>query len=108
MRYLEFQIERYRSIDDPIVVDIENNQLLPIVGLNESVKTSILEAIFALDYENDGEHGGRHLLDIKNAWTLGQPASPIVTAVVMMSIPEMQATFGEILPVAKDAWDLDL
>ena len=71
MRYLEFRIERYRSIDDPIVVDVENYPLLPIVGLNESGKTSILEAIFALDHGNDGEHGGRHLVDVKNAWTLG-------------------------------------
>lgn len=108
MRYLEFRIQHYRSIDSPIVVNIEDCSLLPIVGLNESGKTSILEAIFALHHENDGDYGGQHLFDIKNAWTLGQPASPVVTAVIMMSIPEMQATLSEIPPAARDAWNLEL
>lgn len=55
VRYLEFSIERYRSIDDPITINIDKHPFLPIVGLNESGKTTILEAIFAVDHANDGE-----------------------------------------------------
>jgi len=40
---------------------------MPIIGVNESGKTTILQAIFAFDYMNDRDNeDGRHLKDVSN------------------------------------------
>lgn len=51
MRYKRFEIEKYKAIkDSPIKI---GEQPIPVIGLNESGKTSILEGIFRFDFRND-------------------------------------------------------
>ncbi len=42
--------------------------MIPIVGINECGKTTILQAIYCFDYTNDKEYKGRHLQNIKNLY----------------------------------------
>ena len=59
MRYKQFVINHYRAITGPLKIDVDKRTLTPIIGVNESGKTTILHAIFAFDYYNDGLNGGR-------------------------------------------------
>ena len=66
MRYLSFEISNYRAIKR-LTVNLDM-KLLPIVGVNECGKTTILQAIYAFDHNNDAEYEGRHLKSIKNLY----------------------------------------
>src|SRR5690554_5857546 len=59
MKFTRFEINKYRAIDR-IVVDL-NHQILPIIGVNESGKTSILQAILCFDKNQDKANKGDHL-----------------------------------------------
>ena len=52
MRYKSFTIENYRAIKDKVIIDLEK-RVIPLVGINECGKTTILQAIFCFDYGND-------------------------------------------------------
>lgn len=46
MKYLKFEIKNFKWIKGPLVIDLTSpTNIFPLVGLNESGKTSILEAI---------------------------------------------------------------
>lgn len=81
MQYLKFRIENYRAITKPLEVDVSRHPLIPIIGVNESGKTTILHAIFALDGANDHLNDGRHLEDTENLYSLESPPA-LVTAVI--------------------------
>lgn len=66
MKYNKFIIKHYRAIEGPIEINIRKNKLVPLIGTNESGKTTILQAIFAFDYANDKEYEGRHLKELRN------------------------------------------
>lgn len=66
MKYNKFTIRNYRAIEDPMEINIKKNKLVPLIGTNESGKTTILQAIFAFDYANDKEYEGRHLRELRN------------------------------------------
>lgn len=68
MRYLGFIIRNYRAIKGPLKVNLKDKRLIPIVGINECRKTTILQAIYCFDYTNDKEYKGRHLQNIKNLY----------------------------------------
>ena len=55
MKYNKFTIRNYRAIEGPMEINIKKNKLVPLIGTNESGKTTILQAIFAFDYANDKE-----------------------------------------------------
>lgn len=67
MIYKKFKIENYRAIVDPIVIDLSHG-IVPLVGVNECGKTTILQAIFCFDYTNDRINSGRHLKNIMNLY----------------------------------------
>jgi energy-coupling factor transporter ATP-binding protein EcfA2 len=80
MKFLKFIIENYRAINGPLVIDIDKNSLIPIIGVNECGKTTILQAIFAFDHYNDElNEGGRHLRDSSNLYSTS-PKTPIISA----------------------------
>lgn len=95
MHYKKFTIHNFKGIDGPICVDVEKYPFLPIIGLNESGKSTILEAIFAFDSFNDTEYEGRHLHNVHNIWALGS-SDPVVTA-------EVSVEPGELSKAIKDA-----
>lgn len=70
MRYKRFVIQNYKAIKGPLEINIERNKLIPIIGVNECGKTTILNAILAFDYFNDKQNeDGNHLADIHNLYS---------------------------------------
>jgi predicted ATP-dependent endonuclease of OLD family len=41
MRYIKFEIQNYRAIKNSLDIEVKQNALIPLVGINESGKTSI-------------------------------------------------------------------
>jgi predicted ATP-dependent endonuclease of OLD family len=69
MKITNFHIQGYRAIADtkfPLLYSIN-----PIIGINESGKTSILKAILAFDKKRDRFHNGEHL-NFSNKYSLAQ------------------------------------
>lgn len=61
MRYTKFEISHYKGVKDTVVIDmahLPSSKIYTLVGLNESGKTSILEAIELL--QNDCPTGHEH------------------------------------------------
>jgi predicted ATP-dependent endonuclease of OLD family len=56
MKYKKFIIENYKGITNAIEIDVEKNSLIPIIGINECGKTTILNSIYAFDYMNDWQN----------------------------------------------------
>ena len=64
MRYTKIEIKNFKGINH-LEIDFEkkpNGQIFPLVGLNESGKTTILEAINFLQNPNHKENGKKHTL----------------------------------------------
>lgn len=51
VKYHKFSIEKYKAIKDSVVSVL--NEPIPLIGVNESGKSSALEAIARFDYRND-------------------------------------------------------
>ena len=66
MKYISFTISKYRAIDN-LEVNLDN-KLIPLVGINECGKTTILQAIYSFDSSNDDEYDGRHINSIRNLY----------------------------------------
>lgn len=82
LRYIKFIINRYRAIEAPLKIDIIKNALLPMIGVNECGKTTILNAIFAFDHFNDElNNDGRHLKDNNNLYRTEDVASEVLAEI---------------------------
>jgi predicted ATP-dependent endonuclease of OLD family len=55
----QFRIQNYRAIKDTSIS--LNYRLNPIIGVNESGKTTILQAILCFDKQRDRYNVGKHL-----------------------------------------------
>ena len=60
MKYKSFRIINYKAIKD-LVIEVNKPNLTPIIGLNETGKSSILQAIFAFDFFNDNQYNGEFI-----------------------------------------------
>ena len=69
MKYNKFIIKNYRAIKGPLEIDLKN-KIVPLVGINECGKTTILQAIFAFDYTNDELNKSKQVHDISNLYFL--------------------------------------
>lgn len=69
MQYNKFIIRNYRAIKGPLEIDLKN-KIVPLVGINECGKTTILQAIFAFDFANDDLNKGKQVRDISNLYAL--------------------------------------
>lgn len=96
MRYLKFVIRNYRAIAGPLEVDVDRRSLLPIIGINEAGKTTVLQAIFAFDHYNDDlNQNGRHLENTANLYRTASPAAT-VTATVSLSRAELLEVLDDV------------
>ena len=87
MRYESFRIRNYRAIKD-LTINLDK-KIIPIIGINECGKTTILQAIFAFDPANDKLSGGKHLESLNNLYeTKHEPTK--ITATISLS-PEEQS-----------------
>lgn len=97
MRYLSFTILQYRAITDPLVVDLTKSSLVPIIGINECGKTTILHAILAFDYYNDTFNKNiHHLEDTNNLYKLGQENNASVKAKIKLSWEDFKKALNDI------------
>ncbi|NML23981.1 ATP-binding protein [Pseudoflavitalea sp. G-6-1-2] len=69
MRYKKFIIKGFKGISEDIEFNIAKESIIPIIGKNESGKTTCLEAIFSFDYSNDDENDGKHLKNFENLYS---------------------------------------
>jgi len=96
MHYDEFVIRNYRAITGPLRIDVSRNNLQPVIGVNESGKTTILHAIFAFDWYNDTlNDGGRHLKDTANLYKTGSQ-TPRISASVGLTHDELVGCYETI------------
>lgn len=79
MQYEHFIIESYRAIKGPLKINLKARSLIPLIGLNECGKTTILQAIFSFDSINDKEYEGRHISEVDNLYQT-KSATPVITA----------------------------
>lgn len=95
MKYIGFEIENYRAIEKPLRIDFSKKSLIPLVGINECGKTTILQAIYCFDSVNDKEYRGRHLSDTKNLYKTSDDFAPIITADLEMKFGELNRYYKE-------------
>src|SRR5260370_16039238 len=95
MHFRRFVIQNYRAITGSLEIALEKQSLMPIIGVNECGKTTILHAIFAFDSYNDFlNDNGRHLKDITNLYRTSSP-SPKITAEIQLSEDEFVGILDE-------------
>lgn len=95
MRYKQFIIKNYRAITGPLEIPVDKGSLMPIIGINESGKTTILQAIFAFDHYNDDSNDrGRHLDDVSNLYRSSSPPAT-VEAEIEITRSELRKIFSE-------------
>lgn len=100
MRYLKFRVENYRAITGPLELDVEREPLIPIIGINESGKTTILHAIFAFDSLNDHDlQDGQHLKDMQNLYRISSE-EPQIGAEVEITPEDYKKSWEEVEPKA--------
>ncbi|MCM3758720.1 ATP-binding protein [Sporosarcina aquimarina] len=87
MKYIGFQIKNFRAIEY-IEVQISNS-LIPIIGINESGKTSVLKAILSFDKLKDNYNKGEHLT-YKNKYTYKNVESTIVASILFETEEEVE------------------
>ena len=90
MYYSKFIINKYRAIKD-IEVSLKDN-LVAIIGINESGKTSILQAIFAFNQANDKKSSGVHLF-AKNKYDLHSTNHSVAADIKFESENEINELF---------------
>jgi predicted ATPase len=102
MRYKKFTIRNYRAINGPLEINVEKPSLMPIVGINESGKTTVLHALFAFDCWNDNLNDqGRHLKDIANLYRTSSHSATI-EAKIEFTKAELKEALSEAAEDAKD------
>jgi len=90
MKYKKFTIKNYRAIEGPLEIDVHKNSLIPIIGVNECGKTTILHALLTFDHFNDDlNRSGRHLQDVENLYTAA-PKVPEIAAEIEITKEEIK------------------
>jgi predicted ATP-dependent endonuclease of OLD family len=108
MKYISFEIENYRAIKSPLKISVSKNTLIPIIGINECGKTTILQAIFSFDWNNDHLYGGRHLDDLSNLYERSNETDNLVRATLQIKkskLEEIRETLIEWWEDIKDQID---
>ena len=64
-----------------MIIDL-SKRIIPLVGINECGKTTILQALFCFDYMNDKAYEGKHLKNIHNLYETVSNSSPVIAATI--------------------------
>ena len=94
MKYAKFTLKDYKAIAGELEINIKNS-LLPVIGINESGKTSILWGIFAFDEANDSLNDGRHMKNVGNLYKTSNRGEPSVIA-------DIEATKEELVDILNE------
>jgi predicted ATP-dependent endonuclease of OLD family len=87
MKIEKFQIQNYRAIEN-VEVDLKHS-INPIIGINESGKTSVLNAILAFDKGRDKLSNGGHL-KFQNKYSTGDTHDSEITAYIKLTEQEIK------------------
>lgn len=101
MRYNKFIIEKYKAIQKPIEINVSKKSLIPIIGINEYGKTTILNAIYSFDYWNDKYNDTtKHLDDVENLYsTKNEPA--VITGIIEADFEDVRTVYLEFIEKLK-------
>jgi len=102
MKYRKFIINGYKGISDITEINISKESLIPIIGKNESGKTTCLEAILAFDYTNDDEFGGKHLTNVVNLYSTEEPPVIVSAEIELGEDFQFLTTFKREIEAFKD------
>lgn len=86
MKITEYRIRNYKAVKDTSIK--LNYSLNPIIGVNESGKTTILSAILAFDKNRDKVNSGIHL-EFKNKYSTGATKDSRITANLILNKDEL-------------------
>jgi len=96
MKYISFSIENYRAIKEKITINLAS-RIIPLVGVNECGKTTILQAIFCFDHVNDDEYKGQHLSNTQNLYDTVSEGDCIISATIECNQEEIVTCIQEAL-----------
>ena len=99
--YEEFRIRKFRGLDD-VSISFTKDELVLLLGLNESGKTSILRAIEAFDYTNDPDPDKLKpfFTSIRNKHDIASNEPCSITATILFDEPLNYAIFKKVLTAA--------
>lgn len=99
--YEEFRIRNFRGLED-VSISFTKDELVLLLGLNESGKTSILRAIEAFDYTNDPDPANLkpHFTSIRNKHDIASNKPCLITARINFDEPLQYSTFKKVLTAA--------
>jgi len=96
MKYTRFVINSYRGIEGPIEIDLRKSNLVPIIGVNESGKTTILKAISSFDQYNDEANASiKHLDETLNLYK-ASPRPPLIGAYISTTKQDLYDALNEL------------
>lgn len=94
MKYKKFCIKNYKAINEPIEVNLDK-KLLPIIGVNECGKSTILKAIYAFDCFNDNDNESLQHLSVENLYELSHNSPAEITASISITEEEIKEILKE-------------
>jgi predicted ATP-binding protein involved in virulence len=94
MKYSKFTLKDYKAIAGELEIDIRKS-LLPVIGINESGKTSILWGIFSFDSNNDTLNEGRHMKNVGNLYKTSNRGEASIIA-------DIEATKEELVDIVDE------
>ena len=96
--YESFRIQRFRGLEN-VSISFSKDELVLLLGLNESGKTSILKAIEAFDYTNDPEPAELkpYFTSIRNKHDIASNEPCVITAKIKFDEQLEYATFKKVL-----------
>ncbi len=89
MKYKNFTIERYRAIKQKIEIDL-SKRIIPLVGINECGKTTILKALLCFDWANDRINNSEHLKTVYNLYKTKKKEPARISASIECNTEEFQ------------------
>lgn len=98
MKFSKFRIKNYKGISDEIEIDLSKKSLIPIIGVNECGKTTILNAICAFDFYNDSLNNKiKHLNDVKNLFQINTKSAELTS--------EMYIEYSDLKDIISDYFE---
>lgn len=88
MKYLSFTIEDYRAVKNATIQ--VSNSLIPIIGINESGKTTVLQSILAFDKNSDKYNRGAHLIH-KNKYETKDHSGKVVANILIDTEDDLES-----------------
>lgn len=86
MKIKKFSIKNYKAIDS-LSINLSYS-INPIIGINESGKTTILQALLAFNKDKDRYNQGRHL-EFQNKYDTNLTTGSVITASIVLTKKEI-------------------